>query len=91
MQLDHGRSRITTYAHLSGFNVTLGQEVKRGEVIAYMGSTGRSTGSHLHYKIEINGRVVNPKNYILNAKANWLLETPLPAEGKAGAGKPLPF
>ena len=91
MQLDHGRSRITTYAHLSGFNVTLDQEVKRGEVIAYMGSTGRSTGAHLHYKIEINGRVVNPKNYILNAKANWLLETPLPAEGKAGAGKPLPF
>jgi murein DD-endopeptidase MepM/ murein hydrolase activator NlpD len=91
LQLDHGRRRITTYAHLSGFNVTLGQKVKRGEVIAYMGSTGRTTGSHLHYKIEINGRVVNPKHYILNAKANRVLETPLPAEGMAGAGKPLPF
>jgi hypothetical protein len=91
LQLDHGRRRITTYAHLSGFNVTLGQKVKRGEVIAYMGSTGRSTGSHLHYKIEITGRVVNPKHYILNAKANRVLETPLAAEGKAGAGKPLPF
>jgi murein DD-endopeptidase MepM/ murein hydrolase activator NlpD len=49
--------------------VTLGREVKPGEVMAYMGSTGRATGSHLHYKIEINGRVVDPKHYILNAKA----------------------
>ena len=81
-QLDHGRRRITTYEHLSEFKVTLGQEVKRGEVIAYMGSTGRSTGSHLHYKIEITGRVVNPTHYILNAKANRLLEIPLPVKAK---------
>ena len=82
LQLDHGRRRITTYEHLSEFKVTLGQEVKRGEVIAYMGSTGRSTGSHLHYKIEITGRVVNPTHYILNAKANRLLEIPLPVKAK---------
>ena len=70
LQLTHGKRRLTTYAHLSRFNVTLGQKVKRGEVIAYMGSTGRSTGSHLHYEIEINGSVVNPKHYILNAEAH---------------------
>ena len=86
LQLDHGRRRITTYEHLSAFNVTLDQKVKRGEVIAYMGSTGRSTGSHLHYKIEITGRVVNPKHYILNAKADRLLEITLTAKGKAEGG-----
>jgi hypothetical protein len=86
LQLDHGRRRITTYAHLSGVNVTLGQKVKRGEVIAYMGRTGRATGSHLHYKVEINGRVVDPKHYILNGKVKRLLETPLPIVGKLGGG-----
>jgi murein DD-endopeptidase MepM/ murein hydrolase activator NlpD len=74
LQLDHGRQCITTFAHLSGFNVNHGQKVERGDVIAYMGSTGRSTGSHLHYKIEIMEKVVNPKHYILNARANRLVD-----------------
>lgn len=69
LQVDHGRNCITTYAHLSGFNVRAGQIVRRGQVIGYMGSTGRSTGSHLHYEIEINGRVLNPIHYILNVSA----------------------
>jgi murein DD-endopeptidase MepM/ murein hydrolase activator NlpD len=70
LQIDHGKRCITTYAHLSRFNVELGQEVKRGETIAYMGNTGRSTGPHLHYEIEIKGKAVNPKQYIFNSGVN---------------------
>ena len=70
LKINHGRQCITTYAHLSGFNVTLGQKVKRGEVIAYVGNTGRSTGCHLHYEIEIKGKVVDPMDFVLSASAN---------------------
>ncbi|UCG11716.1 MAG: M23 family metallopeptidase [Deltaproteobacteria bacterium] len=78
LQLDHGMGRITTYAHLSRFNVTRGDKVERGQVIAYMGSTGRSTGSHLHYEIENKGKVVNPMHYILNVRANRVLARSYP-------------
>ena len=74
LQISHGWGRITTYAHLSKFNVTQGQEIKRGQVIAFMGSSGRSTGPHLHYEIEIDGKVVNPMHYVLDSKtveSNW--------------------
>ena len=72
--IDHGWRCITTFAHLLTFNVSLGQEVERGEVIALMGSTGRSTGSHLHYQIEVNGEVVDPTNFIIIAKDKSPLE-----------------
>lgn len=58
--LDHGFGITTRYGHLSRFAVESGQEVKRGDVIGYVGSTGRSTGSHLHYEIWMNGRLTNP-------------------------------
>jgi murein DD-endopeptidase MepM/ murein hydrolase activator NlpD len=74
LQIDHGWGCITTFAHLLTFNVSLGQEVERGEVIALMGSTGRSTGSHLHYQIEVNGEVVDPTNFIIIAKDKSPLE-----------------
>ena len=61
--LDHGFGYETYYAHLSEFKVRRGQKVKRGEIIAEVGSTGLSTAPHLHYEVHKNGKVVNPINF----------------------------
>jgi murein DD-endopeptidase MepM/ murein hydrolase activator NlpD len=58
--LQHRFGITTRYGHLSRFAVKPGQHVKRGDVIGYIGSTGRSTGAHLHYEILVNGRLINP-------------------------------
>ncbi len=65
--LSHGYGYSTRYGHLSGFGVRPGQRVKRGDIIGYVGSTGRSTGPHLHYEVRLNNNPVNPLEYILNA------------------------
>lgn len=64
VKVDHGNGVETWYAHTSKMYVTVGQTVTAGEIIAAVGSTGNSTGAHLHLEIRINGNHVNPQNYL---------------------------
>jgi murein DD-endopeptidase MepM/ murein hydrolase activator NlpD len=64
LMLDHGHGISTRYGHLSGFAATPGQHVHRGDVIGYVGASGRSTGPHLHYEVRINDTPVNPYKYL---------------------------
>jgi len=64
--IDHGYGFITRYGHLSKILVKRGQTISRGDAIAQMGSTGYSTGPHLHYEVWRHGKVLNPRDYILN-------------------------
>ncbi len=64
--INHGFGYKTLYAHLSGFNVKVGQSVKRGDIIGYVGNTGLSTAPHLHYEVLLNNKKVNPINYYFN-------------------------
>ncbi len=64
VKIDHGYSYETLYAHLSELEVKLGDRIQRGDVVGYLGSTGRSSGPHLHYSIYRNGQAVNPRYYL---------------------------
>jgi murein DD-endopeptidase MepM/ murein hydrolase activator NlpD len=61
--IDHGFGYVSIYAHLSNFNVRVGQKVQRGDVIGFVGNTGTSIANHLHYEIKLNGVNVDPVNY----------------------------
>jgi murein DD-endopeptidase MepM/ murein hydrolase activator NlpD len=63
--ISHGYGITTFYGHLSKTNVEPGEQVKRGDVVGFVGSTGRSTGSHLHYEVRVDGKPVDPMGYIL--------------------------
>lgn len=62
--LDHGGGVQTRYGHMSRLNVVAGQQIRKGGVIGYVGSTGMSTGPHLHYEIRMNGRAINPAPHL---------------------------
>lgn len=62
--INHGSGYVTLYAHNSKLLVSSGQNVSRGQVIAKCGSTGNSTGPHIHFELQINGKLVNPRNYL---------------------------
>jgi len=64
IMIEHGNGISTRYGHLSGYAVTAGQHVHRGDVIGYVGESGRSTGPHLHYEVRINDTPVNPYKYL---------------------------
>ena len=67
VQVSHGFGMTTLFGHLSTARVMEGQRVRRGDLLALVGSTGRSTGPHLHYEVHLEGKPVNPLEYVLNA------------------------
>jgi len=69
ISIDHGADLETRYAHLSKLAVADGERIRKGDVIGYVGSTGRSTGPHLHYEIRIDGVAVNPIPYMKETEA----------------------
>ena len=64
VEMTHGNGIMTRYAHLSGFAAHIGDKVARGETIGRMGSTGRSTGPHLHFEVRLNGQAINPRRFL---------------------------
>ena len=88
VEIDHGQGIQTRYGHLSQRIATAGQRVHRGDLIGLMGSTGRSTGSHLHYEVRIDGRAVNPVPFMQSSNTFTALQRqPVAIGGPAGGSR----
>jgi len=82
--IDHGYGYTSIYAHLSNFNVKVGQKVQRGDVIGFVGSTGTSVANHLHYEIKLNGLNVDPVNYFFEDLSSAQYEKMIEIASKTG-------
>jgi murein DD-endopeptidase MepM/ murein hydrolase activator NlpD len=81
IQIEHGGELQTRFGHLSGFAVVAGEQVRKGQLIGYVGSTGRSTGPHLHYEVRVAGEAVDPRPYMV---ATDLAVAPSTSLGRGG-------
>ena len=64
IEIDHGNGLTTRYGHLSKIDVQVGDNINRGQIIGLVGSTGRSTGPHLHYELRVNDKPINPRRFL---------------------------
>ena len=69
VSIEHGANLQTRFAHMSDIAVKAGTRIKKGDIIGYVGSTGRSTGPHLHYEVRVDGQAVNPVPYMVESEA----------------------
>ncbi len=83
VSIEHGARIQTRYAHMSRIVVEDGTWVEKGDLIGYVGSTGRSTGPHLHYEVRIDGEAVNPVPYMVESEAQRAFAL---ATGEGGQG-----
>ena len=82
VEIEHGNAIQTRYGHMSALNVTSGQWVRKGDVVGFVGSTGRSTGNHLHYEVRISGVAVDPMPFVQETSmANLTRNAPQEAMG----------
>jgi len=81
IQIEHGGELQTRFAHLSGYAVSAGEQVRKGQLIGFVGSTGRSTGPHLHYEVRVAGEAVDPTPYMVDTT---LAVSTNPALGRGG-------
>lgn len=84
ISIDHGAELETRYAHMSKLAVASGDTVKKGDVIGYVGSTGRSTGPHLHYEVRLDGVAVNPIPYMVETEEQLALDDDSGLTGMGG-------
>ena len=92
ISIDHGADLETRYAHMSRLAVAAGDRVQKGDIIGYVGSTGRSTGPHLHYEVRVDGVAVNPIPYMVETEEQTRLvedsSEMLPGRRRVGTGGP---
>ncbi|MBB3034207.1 M23 family metallopeptidase [Alteriqipengyuania lutimaris] len=84
IQIGHGNAIETRYAHLSRIVVSDGAQVRKGDLIGYVGSTGRSTGPHLHYEVRIDGKAVDPRPFMVETEAQEAFRLAMGPGGMGG-------